>query len=155
MKRYRSIFSCILALLIVFVVGCGSPAVVEPPTYSSLQIEQIQKYSTEILTLRDRMTNELATYIQQRQWVQVDNFIHGPLGTMLQTMNYLTKNLLPNDQPPARKLAREMFEYLVDVGKAAKTGNQAQAAASYQKALGDLDGFLDALPPEVLGKSPA
>ncbi|MGL5083808.1 MAG: photosystem II protein PsbQ [Microcoleaceae cyanobacterium] len=155
MKRYRSVFSCILALLVAFVVGCGSPAVVEPPTYSSTQIEQIQKYSTEIVALRDRMTNELSTYIQQRKWVQVDNFIHGPLGTMLQTMNYLTKNLLPNDQPQARKLSREMFEYLVDVGKAAKTGNQAQAAASYQKALDDLDVFLDAVPQAVLGKPQA
>ncbi|MGF1491437.1 MAG: photosystem II protein PsbQ [Microcoleaceae cyanobacterium] len=146
MKRYRSILACILALLVTFVVSCGAPEVAEPPTYSSTQIEQIQNYSSEITALRDRMTSELSTYIQKRQWVEVDNFIHGPLGTMLRTMNYLTRNLLPDDQPAAQKLARETFEYLVQVGKAAEVGDQSQAASNYQKALDDLNAFLKSVP---------
>ncbi|NJK36399.1 MAG: photosystem II protein PsbQ [Oscillatoriales cyanobacterium RM2_1_1] len=155
MKRYRSILSCILALLISFVVGCGSPEVVEPPTYTSTQIEQIQKYSSEIIGLRDRMTSELSTYIQQRQWVEVDNFIHGPMGSALLTMNYLTRNLLPDDQPQARQLSREIFEYLVDVDKAASKGNQAEAVSSYRKALDNLDTFLDRVSQALPTESPA
>jgi photosystem II protein PsbQ len=146
MKRYRSILACLLALVAVFVVSCGNPEVAAPPTYTSTQLEQIQKYNTDILALRDRMTNELQTSIGQRDWVNVDNFIHGPLGTMLQEMNYLVRNLLPDEQPPARKLAKELFNDLVSVGEAAERGDQRLAQSSYQQALQDLDSFLELLP---------
>ncbi|MFM6357531.1 MAG: photosystem II protein PsbQ, partial [Planktothrix sp.] len=99
MKRYRSILACILALVTTFVVGCGSPKVEIPKTYTEAQIQQIQKYNSDIVGLRDRFTTELPRYISARNWVQVDAFIHGPLGTLLQEMNYLTKNLLPDTQP--------------------------------------------------------
>ncbi len=146
MKRYRSILACLLALVTVFVVSCGSPEVAAPPTYTSTQLEQIQKYNTDILGLRDRMTNELQTSIGKRKWVEVNNFIHGPLGTMLQEMNYLVRNLLPDEQPPARQLAKELFNDLVKVGEAAEVGDQRLAQSSYQQALQDLDRFLELVP---------
>jgi photosystem II protein PsbQ len=146
MKRYRSILACVLALVTAFVVGCGAPQVAEPPTYSSAQLEQIQDYQSTILGLRDRMTKELSSSIQKGDWVNVDNFVHGPLGTLLLDMNYLVGNLLPDDQPQARKLAREVFQHLVEVTKAAKNGDRAKATASYQKALDDLDTFLTKVP---------
>ncbi|MEB3283451.1 MAG: photosystem II protein PsbQ [Lyngbya sp.] len=146
MKRYRSILACLLAFVMAFIVGCGSPQVKEPPTYSDAQLQQIQKYESDILGLRDRMTTELPAYINTSKWVEVDNFVHGPLGTLLQEMNYLTKNLLPNDQPPARKLSREVFEHLLQVGEAAEKADRSLAASSYQAALEDLDAFLNLVP---------
>lgn len=146
MKRYRSILACLLAFVMAFIVGCGSPEVKEPPTYSDAQLEQIQNYKTDILGLRDRMTSELPAYINKRKWVEVDNFVHGPLGTLLQEMNLLTKNLLPNDQEPARKLSREVFEHLLQVGEAAEKADQSLAQTNYQAALQDLNAFLDLVP---------
>jgi|GEM_PF-432633 len=146
MKRYRSILACLLAFVMAFIVSCGSPEVKEPPTYSNAQLQQIQGYQSDILELRDRMTSELPAYINNRKWVEVDNFVHGPLGSLLQEMNYLTKNLLPNDQPPARKLARKVFEDLLQVGEAAEKANKPLAASSYQAALEDLNAFLDLVP---------
>ena len=146
MKRYRSILACLLAFVMAFIVGCGSPQVKEPPTYSDIQLQQIQKYKSDLLELRDRMTGELPQYINTRKWVEVDNFVHGPLGSLLQEMNYLTKNLLPEDQPSARKLSREVFEHLLQVGEAAEKADQSLAASSYQAALEDLDAFLNLVP---------
>ena len=146
MKRYRSILACLLALVTVFVVSCGNPEVAAPPTYTSTQLEQIQKYNTNILGLRDRMTNELQTSIAKREWIEVDNFIHGPLGTMLQEMNYLVRNLLPDEQPPARQLSKQLFSDLVKVGEAAAVADGRSAQASYQQALQDLDSFLELVP---------
>ncbi|WP_322744266.1 photosystem II protein PsbQ [Planktothrix mougeotii] len=146
MKRYRSILACILALVTTFVVGCGSPKVEIPKTYTEAQIQQIQKYNSDLLALRDRFTTELPRYISARNWVQVDTFIHGPLGTLLQEMNYLTKNLLPDAQPKARELAREVFEHLVEVTKAAENRDPVKAASGYQEALKDLDSFLSLVP---------
>ncbi|MGB3535019.1 MAG: photosystem II protein PsbQ [Microcoleaceae cyanobacterium] len=146
MKRYRSILACLLALVAVFVVSCGSAEVAAPPTYSTTQLQQIQKYNTNILALRDRMTTELQTSIAKSQWIEVDNFVHGPLGTMLREMNYLVRNLLPDEQPPARKLAKELFNDLVKVGEAAEVADKRLAQTSYQQALQDLDSFLELVP---------
>ncbi|MFM6208058.1 photosystem II protein PsbQ [Planktothrix sp.] len=146
MKRYRSILACILALVTTFVVGCGSPKVEIPKTYTEAQIQQIQKYNSDIVGLRDRFTTELPRYISARNWVQVDAFIHGPLGTLLQEMNYLTKNLLPDTQPKARQLSREVFEHLVEVTKAAENRDLVKAASGYEEALKDLDAFLALVP---------
>ncbi len=146
MKRYRSILACILALVTVFVVSCGNPEVAAPPTYTSTQLEQIQKYNTDILALRDRMTSELQTHIEKRKWIEVDTFTHGPLGTMLQEMNYLIGNLLPKEQPPARKLAKELFSDLVKINEGAEVGDQRLAQSSYEQALQDLDAFLELVP---------
>lgn len=146
MKRYRSILACLFALVAVFVVSCGSAEVVAPPTYTNTQLQQIQKYNTNISALRDRMTGELQTSISERDWVNVDNFIHGPLGTMLQEMNYAIRNLLPDEQPAARKVAKELFNDLVKVGEAAEVADQRSTQTSYQQALQDVDNFLELLP---------
>ena len=146
MKRYRSLLACILALVTTFVVGCSSPKVEIPKTYTEAQIQQIQKYNSDILAVRDRFTTELPRYISARNWVQVDAFVHGPLGSLLQEMNYITKNLLPDAQPKARALAREVFEHLVEVTKAAETRDPVKAASGYQEALKDLDSFLGLVP---------
>ncbi len=146
MKIYRSILACVLALVTTFVVGCSSPKAAIPTTYTEIQIQQIQKHNTDILALRDRFTSELPRYISARNWVQVDTFVHGPLGSLLQEMNYITKNLLPDVQPKARELSREVFEHLVEVSKAVKTRDPIQAASGYQEALKDLDSFLSLVP---------
>ncbi|MCG5060934.1 MAG: photosystem II protein PsbQ [Limnoraphis robusta] len=146
MKRYRSILSCLLAFVMAFIVGCGSPQVKEPPTYSDAQLQQIQKYQSDLIGLRDRMTSELPAYINNRKWVEVNNFVHGPMGSLLQEMNYLIKNLLPDDQPPARQLSREVFEHLLQIGEAAEKANLSQASLNYQGALEDLNAFLDLVP---------
>ncbi|HEY9863199.1 MAG TPA: photosystem II protein PsbQ [Candidatus Obscuribacterales bacterium] len=146
MKIYRSILACVLALVTTFVVGCSSPKAAIPTTYTEIQIQQIQKHNTDILALRDRFTTELPRYISTRNWVQVDTFVHGPLGSLLQEMNYITKNLLPDAQPKARQLSREVFEHLVTVSKAAEARDPIQAASGYQEALKDLDSFLSLVP---------
>jgi photosystem II protein PsbQ len=146
MKRYRSILACLFALVAVFVVSCGSAEVAAPPTYTNIQLEQIQRYNTNISALRDRMTGELQTSITERDWNNVYNFIHGPLGTMLQEMNYAIRNLLPDEQPPARQIAKDLFNDLVKVGEAGEIADQRSAQTSYQQALQDVDNFLELLP---------
>ncbi|MDT9294635.1 MAG: photosystem II protein PsbQ [Arthrospira platensis PCC 7345] len=146
MKRYRSILACVLAFVTAFVVGCSSPVAVEPPSYSSIQLEKIQEYKSNIVAIRDRSTTELVSYIQKGDWINIDNFAHGPFGTVLQEMNYVVRNLLPNEQPEARKLSREVFEHLQDMSEAAAKADRQQAAISYQEALKDLDLFLSKFP---------
>jgi photosystem II protein PsbQ len=146
MSRQRNIFSLILVLLATFLISCGGPTVAKvPPTYTQAQLQQIQEYVPEIETVRDR-SQELQQLIQKNDWINVDNFIHGPMVEARLTMTYVVSHLLPNDQPKARQLARDLFNHLVQIDQAAKDRNSQLALSNYKAAYADIDTFLQLLP---------
>jgi hypothetical protein len=61
-------------------------------------------------------------------------------------MNYIVSNLLPKEQPVARKVARTMFEHLVKIDQAATSGNANNAYSNYRAAYADLDQFVKLIP---------
>jgi len=149
----RSILSLILVIVATFLVSCGSPTTAKvPETYTTAQIEQIQEYAPDILTLRDRMDRELQTLIQQRDWIDVSNFIHGPLGELRLKMTYVSRNLLPQDQQKARDKTRDLFDHLVKIYQAAQDGNYQRATLNYREALTDIDTFLQLVPQPSAGQ---
>ena len=120
MVRYRSILSLILAIVATFLVSCGSPTTATvPQTYTTAQVEQIQEYVPGIMALRDRM-KEIPSMIQRRDWIDVSDFIHGPMGELRLKMTYVTRNLLPKDQAGAREATRDFFDDLVQIYQAAE-----------------------------------
>ena len=146
MPRLRPIFSIILVSLATLLISCGGPNVaVAPPTYTPSQIEKIQEYVPEIVDVRERGA-ELQKYIQNRDWIDVSNFIHGPMTEARFNMNYIVSNLLPEDQKQARKLVRETFNNLVKIDQAADKANAPQALTSFDAAFADIDQFLNLLP---------
>jgi photosystem II protein PsbQ len=146
MARQRSIWSLILVVLATFLISCSGPSVATaPPTYTSAQLEKIQEYVPDILTVRDR-SEELRRLIQTSQWVKVGNFIHGPMTEARLNMTYIASNLLPQDQQAARKATRSLFDHLVKIDQASATGNSQGALSNYQAAYADIDKFLQLLP---------
>jgi photosystem II protein PsbQ len=146
MVRQRSILSMIMVLLATFLISCGGPGVaVAPPTYTASQLEKIQTYVPEIQTVRDR-SEELKNLIQRKDWIDVSNFIHGPITEARLSMTYITPNLLPKDQPMARQITRDFFNHLVKIDKAANTRNTQVALSDSQAAFADIDKFLQLLP---------
>ena len=144
MLNKRSIVAWMMALLVAFLASCGSPA--PPPTYSDAELQQIEQYTTKIVAVRDRM-DELNTLIQKGDWVNVDTFIHGPLGDLRSKTNYLTQSLLlPKDKAPVSDAAKEVFQDLEEIDVAAAAGDKLQAAAEYKKAVADFDTFLGVIP---------
>jgi photosystem II protein PsbQ len=146
MARQRSIFSLILVLLATFLISCGSPTTaVAPPTYTTAQLERIQGYAPDIQVVRDR-ADELKKLIQRKEWIDVGNFIHGPIAEARLTMTYITPNLLPKDQPTARQITKDLLNHLVKIDQAATAGNSQLALSNYQAAFADIDKFLQLLP---------
>lgn len=146
MARQRSIISLILVFLATFLISCGSPTTaVVPPTYTAAQLEKIQTYLPDIQAVSDR-ADELKSLIQKRDWINVGNFIHGPITEARLTLTYVTPNLLPKDQPTARQLTRDLFNHLVKIDQAANDGNAPLALSNSQAAFTDIDKFLKLLP---------
>lgn len=145
MARHRSILGLILAFFAVFVVSCTNPTVAKTPTYTPVKLEQIQTYANQVVAARDRM-QELATLIENRDWNNVESFIHGPLGELRLNMSTLSRQLLPDAQKPALETARNVFGHLVRIDEYAQEGNYQQAIRNYAEALKDFDAFLDMVP---------
>ncbi|MDZ7960007.1 MAG: photosystem II protein PsbQ [Aulosira sp. DedQUE10] len=146
MSRQRSLLSLILVFLATLLISCGGPSVsVAPPTYTTDQLTKIQVYVPEIQAVRDR-SEELKNLIQQKDWINVDNFIHGPITEARLNINYVIPNLLPKQQSAARQIARDFFNHLVKIDQAATSGNTQLALNNSQAAVADIDKFLDLLP---------
>lgn len=156
MARYRSLLSLILVIVATFLVSCGSPTVATAPqTYTVAQIEQIQRYVPEIVALRDRTSRELQRSIQKRDWINVSNFIHGPLGELRLEMINVSRKLLPKDQERASQLTRDFFDNLVKIDQAAKDGQSERVTLNYREALADLDNFLQLIPKPSTQQQPS
>ncbi|TVP66293.1 MAG: photosystem II protein PsbQ [Nodularia sp. (in: Bacteria)] len=146
MARHRSIFSLVLVLLATFLISCSGPSVtVAPPTYTATQLERIQEYIPKIQAVRDR-SDELKTLIKKQDWIDVDNFIHGPMTEARSSMTYIIPNLLPSAQPIARQKTRDLLNDLVKLDQAAVQSNTQLALSSYQEAMEDIDQFFQLLP---------
>ncbi len=146
MKRYKSILASILAVVMVFLVSCGSPTPTKPPAYTPETLEQISSYKSKLLVFRDRMT-ELEGFIAAKDWVNVRSLIHGPLGSLRQDMSYVSRLLLlPAEQKTALAEAREIFRHLESIDQAAEAQNYPLARDNYAEALSDFDQFLALLP---------
>ncbi|MBC6422245.1 MAG: photosystem II protein PsbQ [Hormoscilla sp. SP5CHS1] len=144
MLRYRSFLALVLALVTVFVVSCAT-LTAQPPLYDQSKLAQVKIFLPTILATRDRMP-ELEKLIEERDWVFVGNFIHGPLGDLRREMKSLARNLLPPDDKAATKAADRLFNDIEAIDAAAEANSYAQAAVSYKAAIKDFDSFLDLIP---------
>ncbi|MDJ0716097.1 MAG: photosystem II protein PsbQ [Prochloraceae cyanobacterium] len=145
MPIIRSVFSLILVLVTVLLVSCGSPQATEPTTYSAEQIEEIQSFLEPVLVSRERM-KELESLINDENWIDTDNLIHGPLGSLRRNLRYLSDNLLPEDQKRAKQLSKELFADIERIDVAAKNQNYSAAVQQYTQTIRDFDTLLDLIP---------
>ncbi|AFY53260.1 photosystem II protein PsbQ [Rivularia sp. PCC 7116] len=146
MSRLRPLFSLILISLATLLFSCGGPNVaVAPPSYTPSQIEKIQEYVPEIVAVQER-GSELQKLIQNRDWIDVGTFIHGPMAEARLNMNFIVSNLVPEQQKQARKIVRDMFNNLVKIDQAADERNSSQALSAYDAAFADINQFLDLIP---------
>ena len=134
-----------MAFLMAFLVSCSSVEAKVPTTYTTAQIQQIQRYVPTLTEFRSRM-DKLGTLIQQRNWVDTKTYIHGPLGDLRNTMKTVSASLLPKSQQQAVDLTKSLFTDLVNIDLAAKDLDYAKVTASYQKAVNDFDSFLQLIP---------
>lgn len=153
MKRFRSLLSLLLVVVSVFLVSCGSAPVAKAPDYTPAKIEAIERYTTDIAAMRDRMTSELPKFIQSGEWVDVGALIHGPLGELRTKMISLSRNLTPDLQKKSQAEAKDLFEHLVKLDEAAQAGDLNKAVTNYRAAIDDISAFFDVVPEFSSGSS--
>ncbi|HZG37974.1 MAG TPA: photosystem II protein PsbQ [Nodosilinea sp.] len=145
MGRLRPVLGILLAIVATCLVACGGPAAKIPTTYTPEILQQVELYTPAVAELRDRFP-ELQGYIQQKDWVNVQSFIHGPMGEMRTRLNRLANTLLTKDKPQAQSLAKELYVHLERLDEAAANNQQVIAGQEYRNALDDFDAFLNLVP---------
>jgi photosystem II protein PsbQ len=150
MRIFRGILSLVLVLVTTLLVSCGSPTVSAPPTYTPDKLEKIKIYRIPVDVAQERMP-ELGKYIQDRDWVDTDSFIHGPLGLIRRDMTYLANALLPEDKKKATELAKEVFDGLEELDAAADEKNYSVAIQKYGQVVRNLDAYLNIVPETEAG----
>ena len=148
MKQYRAVVGILLAMVATFLVSCSSGTEAVAPTYTPDKISQIQNYVGRIEQARDRLP-ELERYIQKDNWVNVDNFTHGPLGQLKSQMSRLSAQLLPEDQRKAKALATEISGHLQKIDEASQDRNYQDAIYQFGEFTKDFDALLDIVPAEA------
>ena len=95
--------------------------------------------------MRDRVP-ELQALIAKKDWTSVRNFIHGPLGELRVKMIAVTRDLFPNAQKPARQAAKQVFDDLVALDRAAGEADSDLAVLKYNQAIKAFDAFFQLVP---------
>jgi photosystem II protein PsbQ len=145
MGRFRPILGILLAIVATCLVACGGPAAKVPTTYTPDILQKVELYSPGVAELRERFP-ELEQSIQEKDWVDVQSFIHGPMGELRSRVNRLAATLLVKDQNQAEALAKELYVHLERLDEAAQQGQQVIAGQEYRNALDDFDSFLSIVP---------
>lgn len=145
MRRYKAIVGVLIAAIASFLVSCGGSTEAVAPTYTPEKISQLTSYVTRLESKRDRFP-ELLNYIEKDNWVNVDNFTHGPLGQLRAELLRLSNQLLPNDQPKAKALSEEILGHLQNLDEASQDRNYGKALSQYREFVGDFEALLDIVP---------
>ena len=151
MERFRSLARSMMGIFLVAVatllVSCGSgpQATKAPPTYSADQISQIAIYAKRIESSKARLP-ELAGYIRDENWANIDNFIHGPLGTLREGMNRLAFRLLPADKAEALELSDKISADLEAMSAGVRAFDSNRTNEAYIRFAKDLSTFLNLVP---------
>ncbi|NET37473.1 MAG: photosystem II protein PsbQ [Cyanothece sp. SIO1E1] len=146
MNLYRSILSLVLVVLTTFMVSCSKPAVtVQPPTYTSEQVEQVQKFAAGLQDLHDRLPT-LASFIESENWTNVRTFIRGPLGELRRSISRVSSSLIAPDRLEAERLASSLYDHLISMDSGALKQSAKIVKREYKAMLKDFDALLELVP---------
>lgn len=145
MRRYRAVVGVLLAAIATFLVSCSSGPAAVAPTYTPEKIAQIQTYVGRIEASRKRLP-EMLKYIEKDDWVNLDNFTHGPLGQLRAELLRLSAQLLPADQTKAKQLSEDILGHLENIDDASKIRSYGNAITQYREFVDDFDALLGLIP---------
>lgn len=145
MKIFRPILSLILVLATTLLVSCGGPSASEPPTYTAEKLQKVKTYRIPLDIARQRIP-ELGEYIANEDWVNADNFLHGPLGSIRRDLTYLSNTLLPDEQEPALNTAKDIFKHFENIDAAVSDNDYTTAINQYKEVVTDLDAYASLIP---------
>ena len=145
MRILRSLLSLMLVLVATVLVSCSGPTASVPEVYTPEKLQTIKIYRIPVDIAKKEIFT-LSGLISDENWTDVKSVIHGPLGVLRRDLRYLSEALLPDDKEKSLEIAEDLFLRLENLDAAADEKNYSNAIAAYNKAIADLDAYVQLIP---------
>ena len=141
-----------VALVLLLCVGFISPAEAKgkaAKTISPEDMAAIRKQAEEFMEAKDRLP-ELATLVNERDWVFTRNLIRGPMQPLGREMLYINQRLLPQDRKEADKRAAELKTALAELDEAARLQDGSRLTKEYSRVASGFGAYAEMIPADAL-----
>ena len=141
-----------VALVLLLCVGFISPAEAKgkaATTISPEDMAMIRKQAEEFMEAKDRLP-ELATLVNERDWVFTRNLIRGPMQPLGREMLYINQRLLPQDRKEADKRAAELKSALAELDEAARLQDGSRLTKEYSRVASGFGAYAEMIPADAL-----
>ena len=141
-----------VALVVLLCVGFVSPAEAKGKAAKTISPEDmavIRKQAEEFMEAKDRLP-ELATLVNERDWVFTRNLIRGPMQPLGREMLYINQRLLPQDRKEADKRAAELKTALAELDEAARLQDGSRLTKEYSRVASGFGAYAEMIPAEAL-----
>lgn len=141
-----------LALALVLCFGLVSAAEAKrskAKTISPEDMAVIRRQAEGFMESKSRLP-ELATLVNEKDWVFTRNLLHGPMQSLGREMSYIDQRLLPADRPQADKLATELKTAMAELDEAARLQDGARLSKEYIKVASGFGAYAEVIPSAAL-----
>jgi len=141
-----------VALVVLLCVGFISPAEAKGKAAKTISPEDmavIRKQAAEFMEAKDRLP-ELATLVNERDWVFTRNLIRGPMQPLGREMLYINQRLLPQDRKEADKRAAELKTALAELDEAARLQDGSRLTKEYSRVASGFGAYAEMIPADAL-----
>ena len=141
-----------VALVVLLCVGFISPAEAKGKAAKTIRPEDmaaIRKQAEEFMEAKDRLP-ELATLVNERDWVFTRNLIRGPMQPLGREMLYINQRLLPQDRKEADKRAAELKTALAELDEAARLQDGSRLTKEYSRVASGFGAYAEMIPADAL-----
>jgi photosystem II protein PsbQ len=128
--------------------ACDGSQSKKPPSISPEDMALIERQAEGFLAARNRLP-ELASLVNDRNWVFTANLIHGPMQEVGREMSYINQRLLPADRPEAEKRAAALKTAFAQLDEAAKLQDGDKLRKAYIKVASGFGLYAQVLPAQV------
>jgi len=135
----------LVAVLSIGLVACDGGGSAKAAVLSPDALAAIQRQADGFYAAKDRLP-ELATLVNERNWVFTRNLIHGPMQEVGREMLYINKLLLPADQSQANQRATQLKTALADLDEAARLQDGDGLRKAYIKVASGFGSYAEVIP---------
>ncbi|MFN7899038.1 MAG: photosystem II protein PsbQ [Synechococcaceae cyanobacterium] len=147
-RLWRSLTAFALAMVLGLGLAACDAGKAAPKGLAPEDVAFITRQAEGFLAARDRLP-ELATLVNEKNWVFTRNLIHGPMQEVGREMLYINQHLLPADRPEAEKRAVKLKTALADLDEAARLQDGEALRKGYIKVASGFGRYAQLLPAQV------
>jgi len=145
----RRLAALALALVLCFGVVSTAEAKGKAATISPDDMALIRRQAEGFMEAKSRLP-ELATLVNEKNWVFTRNLIHGPMQSLGREMLYINQRLLPNDRAEANKRANALKDALAGLDEAARLQDGPRLSKEYIKVASGFGSYAEVIPAAAL-----